>query len=328
MRSACAIGFGLAILLACGTARAQQDRPKAKPVSPPDSSKAAAAPCAGRLGALDTNKDGKIEKAEFKGSKKLFVWIDADHNGVLTRPEATRAALAVIGGLVLAEKKHAYQAMDKNKDGKIQEAEFKGPKAGFAWLDANHDGVITRAEGNRALRATVRRAMMVAGLKAMDKDKDGMITATEYKGPKPGFARLDVNKDSRIGPGEMARLFRLPLSRQHVAAAKPAAAPATEPAKPMKPASTAAVAARSATMTPATPVKPASTTTAAAAVRQATGPLVALIRNVMALDANKDGKVVKAEFMKACATRYDRIDSNHDGSVTAAEVQAVLAKHQ
>jgi Ca2+-binding EF-hand superfamily protein len=269
-----------------------------------DGSKSLAAPCAGRFGALDINNDGGIAQDEFKGSKKVFAWIDADHDGFVSRPEATRAALDVIGRLSLAEQARAYRAMDTNKDGKIAQDEFKGPKHLFARIDANHDGSITRAEAVRAFRVYVHRAMIVAGLKAMDRDKDGTISAAEYTGPKPGFARLDVNEDGRIGPRELARVFWMPMTRHQVAATGPA------------------------TTSLPRPVKPVSAATAPAAARQAANRPVALIRNLMALDTDKDGKVLKAEFLKACEARYNRMDSNHDGPLTSDEVQALLAKHQ
>jgi Ca2+-binding EF-hand superfamily protein len=153
------------------------------------------------------NEDGKLSPAEFNGPAKLFGWIDADHDGSLYRPEATRAYLAIVGRLALAEKSRAFRAMDANHDGSITKVEYKGPKPLFARIDANHDGSITRAEGARALRGYVHRALVVAELKAMDTKKDGMISAADYKGPKSGFARLDVNNDGSIGRRELALVW-------------------------------------------------------------------------------------------------------------------------
>jgi len=300
MRSACAIGFGVAILLAGGLARAQQDKPN--PTR--EGSSSSPAPCAGKFGALDTNKDGKIARAEFKGSGKAFAWIDADHNGFLSRPEATRAYLAMIGGISLAEKAHAYRAMDTNKDGKISAAEYKGPKARFARIDANHDGSITRAEAVQAFQRHVHRAMIVARLKAMDTNKDGMITAAEYKGPKPGFARLDVNHDGRIGRGELTSVFRMRMTRPQAASARLAAATTPRPVKPVL-----------ATTAPKVKV----------AQPAATQP-VAWIQKIRNLDTNHDGKIVKAEFLKASEVRFAQLDRDKDGSITGWDVITILTE--
>jgi len=301
MRSVCAIGFGLAILLAGGLARAQQDKAHDNPIPTGEGSRPPAASCADRFGALDINKDGKIGPTEFKGSEKAFAWIDADHDHFISRPEATRAYLTIIGGLSLAEKAHAYRAMDTNKDGKISEAEYKGPKPLFGRIDANHDGSITRAEAVRAFQSYVHRALIVATVKAMDTNKDGVISASEYAGPAPGFARLDVNEDGRIGPRELAMVFWMPMPQSRASAAS--------------------------LETSLTAAKPVSATTAPESARQAVTRPMALIRKVMALDTNADGKVGKAEFLKACEARFDRVDSDHDGSLTRNEVQAVFTKH-
>ena len=39
------------------------------------------------LGRDDKNKDGKVSKEEFSGSKQLFDLIDANHDGFITREE-------------------------------------------------------------------------------------------------------------------------------------------------------------------------------------------------------------------------------------------------
>jgi Ca2+-binding EF-hand superfamily protein len=303
MRYACAIGIGLAILLAGGSAGAQQDKPKVKPVPTVAKSGTQAASCAGRLGVLDTNRDGRIARTEFKGSPKVFAWIDADHNGFITRPEGTRAYLAMIGRLTLARMARVYRAMDTNKDGKISAAEYKGPKARFARIDANHDGAITRAEGRRAFQGYVRGAMIIARIRKMDTNKDRMISAAEFKGPKVAFARLDVNKDNRIGPGELGLVFRMSSHRPQAASARLAAATRARTVKP--------VSARTAPQVKvATP---------------AAGKLMAGIQKLRKLDANKDGKVAKAEFLKACEARFAQLDRDKDGSITRTDVVKIVA---
>jgi Ca2+-binding EF-hand superfamily protein len=43
-----------------------------------------------------------------------------------------------------------------------------------------------------------------------------------------------------------------------------------------------------------------------------------------ATDANKDGKVTRAEATQAALTRFDRLDGNRDGAVTRAELDASM----
>jgi len=109
MRSACAIGVVLAFLFASVLARAQQTPSPAKlaPATPAVNKTTCEKPVA-KIGtpaptvttadlfaALDVNKDGKIDPTEFKGPKKAFAWVDTDHDGTITRPEATRAYLTI-----------------------------------------------------------------------------------------------------------------------------------------------------------------------------------------------------------------------------------------
>jgi DNA-binding protein HU-beta len=331
MRTACAIGFGLAFLLAGFAAGAEQNKAKAKPTPSVAGSSSVAATCGGgRLGALDANKDGKIARAEFKGPAKLFAWIDADHNGFITRPEATRSYLAIIGGLSLAEKAHAFRAMDANKDGKISAAEYKGPKARFAMVDANKDGMITGAEARRAYQSYVRGALIAGALKKMDTNKDGMISATEYKGPKAGFARLDVNKDKQIGPREVGLVFRMAMHRPQAATARTAAAikpKAVKPASAVKAPAAKVTKPASAVKTPAAKVtKPASAVKAPTAkvTRRAAARPVAWIQRLRRIDTNKDGTITKAEYIKACQARWAMLDRDKNGSITKADVAKIM----
>lgn len=47
------------------------------------------------------------------------------------------------------------------------------------------------------------------------------------------------------------------------------------------------------------------------------------MRSGLARDARADGAVTQAEFTAAALQRFDRMDANHDGSVTAEERQAM-----
>lgn len=99
-----------------------------------------------RLKAMDKNNDGKVSRDEFTGPAPRFDRIDADGDGYLTLQEvrqfAARAAAASPGQGAFAR----FDAIDKNKDGKISREEFPGPAKRFDRLDADHDGSLTRAE--------------------------------------------------------------------------------------------------------------------------------------------------------------------------------------
>lgn len=103
---------------------------------------------AARLKSMDKNGDGRISRDEFTGPAPRFDKIDADHDGFATLPEFRQftARAAVPGQAALAR----FEAIDKDKDGKLSREEFPGPKPLFDRLDADQDGSLTRTELRKA----------------------------------------------------------------------------------------------------------------------------------------------------------------------------------
>jgi Ca2+-binding EF-hand superfamily protein len=183
-------------------------------------------------------------------------------------------------------------------------------------IDANHDGMITGGEARRAYQRYVRGALLVGALKKMDTNKDGLISAAEYKGPKAGFARLDRNKDQRIGPGEVGLVFRMAMHRSQPAASRTAAATAPKAVKP----ASATTAPKANVAKPASAVKtpPAKPATPAAARP------VAWVQRLKRIDADKDGTITKAEYIKACQARWAMLDRDKNGSISTADVVKIV----
>jgi len=341
MRSACAIGLGLAFLFAGGMARAQQTPSPAKltPTTPAVNkttceksvakigTPAPAVAKVDRFTAMDVNKDGKIGPTEFKGSKKAFAWVDTDHDGYITRPEATRAYLTIVGGMAIAQRVNAFKNMDENKDGKISLAEYRGPTRAFARIDVNHDGVITADEAKNAFQASVGRFVIASRFRAIDQNHDGMISAAEFKGPKAAFAKYDRDKNGLIGPVEYARMIRERVAAMQVATAKPVPTPAkpvavvtkTNVVKPVKTTSTAAKPV--AVVTKTNVVKPVKTSSAPEPVKPAAN--VTGLNRILAMDTNKDGKVGMGEYFKAVEARFVYLDQDKDGYITACDLAKV-----
>ena len=259
MRSACAIGLSLAFLFAGGMARAQQTPSPAK-LAPttPAVNKTTCEKSVAKIGtpaptvtkadlfaAMDVNKDGKIDPTEFKGPKKAFAWVDTDHDGYITRPEATRAYLTIVGRMAIAQRVKAFKTMDENKDGKVSLSEYRGPTRAFARIDVNHDGVITAEEAKNAFQASVGRFVIASRFRALDTNHDGKISAAEFKGPKAAFAKY-CDKNGLIGRAEFAKMIHERTAARLVAMAKPVPTPAkpvavvtkTNVVKPVKTTST------------------------------------------------------------------------------------------
>jgi Ca2+-binding EF-hand superfamily protein len=93
------------------------------------------------LGRVDTDKDGKISKAEFDAEgSKLFARLDDNGDGKIAANEMPQRHWARFGGRM-------FDRMDADKDGKVTKAEFEaaGDKF-FQRLDKNGDGIIEKDE--------------------------------------------------------------------------------------------------------------------------------------------------------------------------------------
>jgi len=93
------------------------------------------------LARVDTDKDGKISKAEFDGEgAKMFAKLDENGDGKIAENEMPQRHWARFGG-------EMFDRMDGDKDGKVTKAEFAaaGDKM-FQRMDKNGDGVIEKDE--------------------------------------------------------------------------------------------------------------------------------------------------------------------------------------
>lgn len=93
----------------------------------------------------DTNKDGKVSKAEFlAASDGRFDEMDFNKDGFIDKSDLEAHRAACEAGKILCG---PLARLDANKDGKVSKAEFMaGPHPMFGRMDANKDGVIDQNE--------------------------------------------------------------------------------------------------------------------------------------------------------------------------------------
>jgi Ca2+-binding EF-hand superfamily protein len=104
------------------------------------------------LALYDTDKDGKVSKAEAGGAlANNFAALDLNQDGFLDRGELRLAAASFLQkkkGPGFGKGAPDFDALDLNADGRLSRAELKGTpfEKVFDLIDTNRDGVIDRAE--------------------------------------------------------------------------------------------------------------------------------------------------------------------------------------
>jgi Ca2+-binding EF-hand superfamily protein len=92
---------------------------------------------ADRVAAGDSDRDGALSPAEFKGSARNFRFIDENADG------------RIVPGELVSEHRRVnerFSGEDVNHDRKISPAEFSGGAARFEKYDKNQDGFLSRSE--------------------------------------------------------------------------------------------------------------------------------------------------------------------------------------
>lgn len=165
------------------------------------------------LARFDADKNGRIEKAEFRGGEEEFARYDKNRSGAL-EPREVEAYLEDR----LAEAKRNprpeefLELFDGNGDGKVTRAEYDGPRLFFRLYDRDRDDAVTEAE----LRAPEMREAGAAPetgdgptplpkrtlLERYDADGDGRVTLEELGGAENVLARLDRNGDGVLSGAE------------------------------------------------------------------------------------------------------------------------------
>jgi hypothetical protein len=94
-----------------------------------------------RFYGLDTNRDGRITRDEWRGNQNSFNQHDWNGDGVLSGIEVTPGAQRPGNG-----GGDQFARLDRNDDGRISLSEWPGNRNAFNRLDSNRDGFLSRRE--------------------------------------------------------------------------------------------------------------------------------------------------------------------------------------
>jgi len=110
-------------------------------------------------------------------------------------------SMALLGGVTLlpqtiaAQSSMRFRDLDRNRDGVITRAEWRGNDQSFRQHDSNGDGILS-ADEVRANQDTG----IVRDFSAVDLDGNGHVTAQEWR---RAFTQLDVNRDGSLTEDEL-----------------------------------------------------------------------------------------------------------------------------
>jgi EF hand len=125
-----------------------------------------------------------------------------------------------------AQSRIDVQQMDRDNDGVVTRAEWRGTSGAFRQLDVNRDGILsgteiwsgsddTRQSGGRANRNNDEGGSLDDGngafvssqqrFRELDLNQDGAITRREWNGTYASYRALDRNHDNRVTRDEFRR---------------------------------------------------------------------------------------------------------------------------
>lgn len=137
-----------------------------------------------RFQGMDTDRDGRITREEWRGSARAFARHDWNNDGVLSGDELLagnnrrRDQTPDAGAEISDWTESHFRQLDRNADNRIARAEWEYDLQTFRRIDRNRDDVVSRAE--------------FLGLDLVDEPVDRVDTRGER------FEDLDTNRDGRI----------------------------------------------------------------------------------------------------------------------------------
>ncbi|HKI02975.1 MAG TPA: hypothetical protein VKK31_13450 [Thermoanaerobaculia bacterium] len=154
-----------------------------------------------RFAGMDTNRDGRITRDEWRGNDNSFNQHDWNGDGVLSGIEVTPGTQRP-GGNDDDDNNdgNRFDSLDRNRDGRISPEEWRGQRAAFERLDVNRDGFVSRDE--LALGGNDRLAR---AFRALDANRDLRLSRSEWQGDAAQFDRLDLNLDGFLSWNEFSR---------------------------------------------------------------------------------------------------------------------------
>ena len=149
-----------------------------------------------RFQQMDRNGDRTITRAEWTGTVQAFDRNDWNNDGRLSGEE-------VRFGANQPNEQMRFREMDRNGDGVITRAEWRGNAVAFDQQDWNNDGQLS---GDEVRPGAQRRLDFTeAQFRRFDRNRDNYISGTEWRYEPDDFVQVDSNRDDRVSLSEFLR---------------------------------------------------------------------------------------------------------------------------
>jgi len=205
-----------------------------------------------RFAAVDKNQDGHISLAEYQTSgQRAFAFIDTNKDGLINKADPAPARRGQNAGAAQPQRRpalvmpttHSVSGMlamyDVDNNGEVLAAEYlQIRQQAFARTDTDQDGNLSPAEYMQEFTdrvdqqiAKTRNAQLKQAevrFKALDKDTNGILSATEYhQSGQRMFSRWDTDQNRLVSRTEALPATETAAAPAHKA--KPKAATRTAP---------------------------------------------------------------------------------------------------
>ena len=147
-----------------------------------------------RFYGMDTNRDGRITRNEWRGNQNSFNQHDWNGDGVLSGIEVTPGTQRPGSG----DAGEQFNRLDLNRDGRISLSEWTGDRNTFDRIDRNDDGFLSRDELQNSHHGRGHH------FDVLDRNGDGRLALSEWLGDRNTFNRLDRNRDGFLSRKEFA----------------------------------------------------------------------------------------------------------------------------
>jgi Ca2+-binding EF-hand superfamily protein len=158
------------------------------------------------FGNLDRNRDGWLTRNEWNMGAAEFNRLDANRDNRISNYEFQTAATANPRDTEQSDQQteQRFLGVDRNRDGWVTRAESGMSTAEFNRLDTNSDNRLSRFEFDTggAYAQDTYSSSVNDKFSVADRNSDGWLTRSEWRGTETTFTLLDSNRDNRLSRDE------------------------------------------------------------------------------------------------------------------------------